>query len=351
MPFTKPVINAGVIGLGMGTNMFLAHDLPDSTIRVTGICDTNEDRLEENRAKHDVPFATTDWREIIARGDIDLVGVFTPDALHVDHVLAALDAGKHVICTKPMTASLDDAVRILDAVRRTGLTFLVGQTCRFNEHRQAAKGLVDAGRYGKLVYVEATYSHDIRHVFDGTAWRYEMPQDFLYGGLCHPMDLAMWIGGPVAEISAMTSRPHMDDRYPDTIDTNFLTNVRFKNGAIGRVIGLYDFIHPEGMPYIELTVSGTEAASHETQITWHGDHNDRRVEEIGQYVDERHEGTDYSGHGSEVANYLIHFERCLREGLEPSPGALEGTRVIAALDAVRRSAEKNGAAVDVPWDF
>jgi predicted dehydrogenase len=351
MPFNKPVIRAGVLGLGMGQNMFLAHDMPESTIKVHGICDTNEERLESMRAEHTVPFATTDWREMIQRDDIDLIGVFTPDGLHAEHVLAALEAGKHVICTKPMTDSLDDAVAILEAVRRTGLTFLVGQTCRFSPHRRAAKQLVDAGRYGKLVYVEATYSHDIREVLDGTAWRYEMPQDFLYGGLCHPMDLALWIGGRPAEISAMASRADLDPRYPEGLDTNYLVNIRFENGAIGRVIGLYDFIHPEGMPYIELTVSGSEAASHEDQITWHGDHTDRRVEPIGEAIDERHEGVDYSGHRGEVAEYLVHFEQCLRSSTEPSPGALEATQVISTLDAVRRSAALNGAAVDVRWDF
>jgi predicted dehydrogenase len=351
MPYDKPVIRAGVLGLGMGQSMFLANDMPESTIEVHGICDTNPERLESMRVEHNVPVATTDWRELIARDDIDLIGVYTPDGLHAEHVLAALEAGKHVICTKPMVDSLDDAVAILEAVRSTGLTFLVGQTCRFSPHRRAAKQLVEAGRYGRLAYVEATYNHDIRDVLDDTAWRYEMPQDLLYGGLCHPMDLALWIGGRPAQISAMTSRADLDPRYPEGFDTNHLVNIRFENGAIGRVIGLYDFIHPEGMPYIELTISGSEAASHEEQITWHGNNTERRSEAIGETIDESHEGVDYSGHGGEVAEYLIHFEQCLRSGTEPSPGALEATQVISTLDAVRRSAAQSGAAVDVRWDF
>ena len=206
MTFDKPVINAGIIGLGMGATMFVAHDLPDSTIRVNAVCDTNTELLDEVRDRYGVPFATMDWCELIGRSDIDVVGVFTPDALHADHVLAALDAGKHVICTKPMTTSLADAVRILDAVRRTGRTFLVGQTCRFDRNRRAAKALVDKGAYGRLVYVEATYNHDMRPVLDRTPWRWNMPQDLLFGGLCHPMDLAMWIGGRPREVSACESR-------------------------------------------------------------------------------------------------------------------------------------------------
>lgn len=351
MSFTKPVINAGVIGLGMGQSLFVAHEMPDSTVRVTAICDSNEERLAEVKKARSVPFATPDWRELIARDDLDVIGVYSPDPLHAEHVLTALDSGKHVICTKPMVASLDDAKRILAKVRETELKFLVGQTCRFNQHRAAAKRLVDEGRYGRLVYVEATYNHDMRSVMDATPWRHEMPQDLLYGGLCHPMDLVMWVGGRVETISAVASRGNLDARYPPGFDTNYLANVRFANGAIGRVIGLYDFIHPEGMPYIELTISGTEAASCEHRITWQRDHRQKKVEEIGQYADERHEGADYGGHQDEVAQYVRHFERCLREDLDPEPGALTGTRVVAALDAVRRSAAKNGAAVSVEWDF
>ncbi len=351
MAFDKPVINAGIIGLGMGATMFVAHDLPGSTIHVNAVCDTNAELLDETRIRHGVPFATTDWRELIERSDIDVVGIFTPDALHTDHVLAALDAGKHVICTKPMTTSLADAVRILDAVRRTGRTFLVGQTCRFDRNRRAAKALVDKGAYGKLVYVEATYNHDMRPVLDRTPWRWSMPQDLLFGGLCHPMDLAMWIGGRPREISALASRGNLDSRYPSGLDTNYVANIRFENGALGRVIGLYDFIHPEGMPYIELTVSGTRAASHEGRITWSADHTQQHSEDIAVHANESDSESGATDHRGEVAAYLRHFERCLRSGGEPSPGALEATRVISALEAVRRSAAENGAAVDVLWEF
>jgi len=351
MPFTKPSINVGVIGLGMGQSLFVAHELPGSTMRVTAICDVNQERLADVRARHGVPFATTDWRELVQRDDLDLVGVYSPDALHCEHVVAALEHGKHVICTKPMVTSLDDAKKVLAKVRDTGLKFLVGQTCRFNEHRIIAKRLMDEGRYGRLVYVEATYNHDIRAVLDGTAWRYEMPQDFLYGGLCHPMDLVMWIGGRIESVSAIASRGNLDSRYPEGLDTNWLVNIRFANDAIGHVIGLYDFIYPEGMPYIELTISGTEAASWEQKITWHKDHTKRLVEEIRKYSDERREGTDHRGHGGEVAQYLLHFEECLRKDLDPEPGALTGTRVIAALHAVRESARQNGREVPVEWEF
>jgi len=348
--FGKAEIGMGIIGLGMGQCVFSVKSVPESTVRVRGICDTNEDRLREVAEENEVGLATADYRELLKEPGIDVVGVYTPDDLHAEHVLAALDAGKHVVCTKPMVTSLADARAILSKVRATGLKFLVGQTCRFIENYETAKSLVDQGKYGKLLYVEATYNHDLRDMFVPTPWRCQMPQDFLFGGLCHPMDLAMWIGGRITQCSAFSHKSLIDDRYPSDIDDNYVAILRFENGALGRVIGMYSFVHPDGMPYIELTVSGSKAGSWQDKVTWEAQVGQRTVEEISSHRPVQHEGADYSGHHGEVVRYLRHFEECLRNDLEPAPGALEGTRVIAALEAVRQSA-RTGRAVTVEWDF
>ncbi|MBA2480131.1 MAG: Gfo/Idh/MocA family oxidoreductase [Planctomycetes bacterium] len=347
-------IGVGVIGLGMGSSLFLAHGVPQCSMRVTAVCDTDARRLVAAEQAHQVA-ATTDYRDLLRRDDIDVIGVFSPDHLHVEHVLAALDAGKHVVCTKPMATSLAGARAILDRVRATGLKFLIGQTCRFIEPYATAKALVDAGRYGHLLHVDACYHHDMRPVFDKTAWRLEAPQDLLFGGLCHPLDLAMWIGGRIDEVSAMSSASGIDPRYPSGLADNFAVTLRFASGALGRVSGLYGIVHADGAPYIQLSLSGTAAASHEGSITWEasradGSREPRRVEELSRHRAVVHEGVDYTGHGGEVIRYLLHLEDCIRHDREPTPGALEGTRVIAALEAVRESAA-TGRSVRVAWDF
>ena len=93
-------VGVGIIGLGMGKSMFGIQQIPDTTLEIRGICDTDTDRLESIRAEHNVPFATTDYREMLGRDEIDIVGIYTPDPLHAQHCLDALNCGKHVICTK-----------------------------------------------------------------------------------------------------------------------------------------------------------------------------------------------------------------------------------------------------------
>ena len=349
MAWNQEEIGLGIIGLGMGKSTFVAHDHPDLSLKVRAICDINEDRLAKTAEDHNVEISTTDWKELISRPEVDVVGVYSPDALHAEHVIAALEIGKPVLVTKLFTTSLADACRILKETRERNLPLLIGQTCRFIRNYQIANRLLDEGRYGRLLYVEATYNHDLRDTFDSTPWRYKMPQDFLFGGLCHPMDLALWTGGRIARVSAFSHEARRDERYPEGIPDNYIANLRYDNGALGRVIGLYSFVHAEGMPYITLTLSGTEAGSFENKVTWEPVGEKARVESLAEHALEE-EGGDGSSHRSEVLNYMTHLEQCLRSGTVPSPGPLEGTRVIAALEAVRESAQ-TGQAVDVQWDF
>lgn len=332
-------IGVGIIGLGMGRQVFIAHQLSDSTMRVRAICDSNADLLQSMAVKHDVPFTTTDYRELVRRPDVDVVAVYSPDPLHFEHIMAALDAGKHVICTKPMVTNLRDARLVQDAVRRSGRKFLVGQTCRFIPAFMAASRLMREGRYGRPLYIEAVYNHDLRSVYDETPWRWQMPQDLLFGGLCHPMDLALWLGGPLEEVSAFASCSQIDPRFPADMPDNYIANLHFQSGAIGRVMGLYGCPHPEGLPHIELTVSGTTAASHGNKITWETEPGQRTVETISNHLPVAHEGVEYDGHKGEVASYLLHMEHCIRHDTQPEPGITDGVRIIAALEAVRQSTQ------------
>ncbi|MBI2191851.1 MAG: Gfo/Idh/MocA family oxidoreductase [Planctomycetes bacterium] len=344
-------IGLGVIGLGMGSAAFVAHEHADlCSFRVRAVCDINEDRLKKTVEAHHVPIATTDWRELVCRPEVDAVGVYSPDALHAEHVLGALEAGKPVLVTKPFTTCLSDAKRILGECRRRGLPLLVGQTCRFIRDYQIARRLAREGRYGRVLYVEATYNHDLCDTFEATPWRYRMPQDFLFGGLCHPMDLALWVGGRPRRVSAFCHEARRDERYPHGVPDNYVVNVEFTSEALGRVIGLYSFVHADGIPYISLTIAGTLAGSCQEQVTWQPVGGHRKVDPLAQHAGPAETSERGRGHLGEVLKYLVHFEDCLRNGGHPSPGVLEATRLISALEATRQSA-RSGRAEEVEWDF
>lgn len=144
-------LGIGVIGLGMGSNMLAINRDVNSRMEVRGICDIDEEKLKKCAKDYVIGFKTTNYQELLEQDDIQIVGVYSPDHLHIAHCLAALEAGKHVICTKPMVTSVEDAERIVEAVRRKNLRFLVGQTCRFAPRFAAVKKLCDEGKMGEIL--------------------------------------------------------------------------------------------------------------------------------------------------------------------------------------------------------
>ena len=151
---SEETIRLGVVGMGsanMASTLLLLAEVPDLRYRITTICGLGSDVMARRARDFGVPFWTTDYREVVGRDDVDAVCVFTPDALHAEHCVAALENGKHVVCTKPMVTRLDDARNLVDLVRRTKRKFLVGQTMRFDQQFIEARKLFDEGRLGGLI--------------------------------------------------------------------------------------------------------------------------------------------------------------------------------------------------------
>ena len=146
-----------MIGVGMGRNMLRINDDPESTLVVRAICDVSPDAVRRVASEHnrEALYETGDYREILDRSDIDVVGIYRLDHLHMQHLRDALESGKHVNCTKPMVLSLEEAEGD-GSIRygKPGRNYWSGQTCRFVPRFMAAKTLLDDGDLGRLLFVE-----------------------------------------------------------------------------------------------------------------------------------------------------------------------------------------------------
>src|SRR3990172_3111840 len=112
-------LGIGVLGLHEGRTLLVALNRTQHARAAAG-CDLRPEKIET--AQRDCPdaFYTTSYTEMLARPDVDVVAIFTPDPFHGAHIVQAFEAGKHVICTKPLVNSLVDARSVLQAARRTG---------------------------------------------------------------------------------------------------------------------------------------------------------------------------------------------------------------------------------------
>ncbi|MBI3986727.1 MAG: Gfo/Idh/MocA family oxidoreductase, partial [Lentisphaerae bacterium] len=153
----KADIRLGIIGMSvnnMASTLTLLEKEAGLRFRVRAVCGRRREVVERSAREFNIPFQTTDHRELVARDDVDVVCVFSPDHLHAEHCVAALEAGKHVVCTKPMVTRLEDARRLVGLVRRHKRKFLVGQTMRFDRQFLVAKKLLQDGDLGDLLAVE-----------------------------------------------------------------------------------------------------------------------------------------------------------------------------------------------------
>ncbi len=328
----EKTLGIGLVGLGFGKQVLSINADPESALTVRGICGRRSAPTAEVQSQYGIPFATTDYGQLLARDDIDIIAIFSPDHCHYEQILAALAAGKHVVVTKPMVVSRAEADEVVRAVDRGSRKLLVGQTSRWQPHNMAVKRFVDGGDLGHLLLVEAAYVQDLRSVYDWSTWRYTVPQDFLYGGAIHAIDLLRWFAGDVEEVTCYAAPSGTDPRYPAGMPDNFLINLRFAGGVLGRILCACGVIAPPMPVQDNLNVFGTRGSVVGSQMVF--DALQQRPTLSLSFPPDRP--------GGSVVRYLKHFEECLREDRTPLVDAREGARGIAVVEACWESIRSGG---------
>ncbi|MGA2977839.1 MAG: Gfo/Idh/MocA family oxidoreductase [Spirochaetia bacterium] len=331
---SKPAIRLGVIGISlrnMASTLTLLPGEPGLRYVITASCALGAAEVEACARAFGIPFWTDDYRALVRRQDVDVVCVFSPDHLHAEHCTAALQQGKHVVCTKPMVTRLEDARQLVALVRERKVKLLVGQTMRFDRQFLAAKKLFDEGGLGTPIALESAYVHDMRPVYESTPWRRTVPQDLMFGGCVHCIDVLRAFGGEIESVHGFANQGGLTEGYP--IQDNFFLNIRFASGAIGRVSGLYGIVHPP-LPMMQFGIFGTRGSlqaeftdNQPGQIRVTRDGVPMPGPEMMRFEPER----DLSayGHGAAVIRYMRHFQECLDTGIEPSPGVIDGAKSVA----------------------
>src|SRR3954463_15030869 len=142
---TPKKLRLGVLGLGEGRSIISAA-LNSEWWELALLCDLNEQLCRERAAEFRFDRYTTKLDAMLADPSIDVIGIYTPDPLHAKHIKLCLEAGKHVICTKPLMDSMADAASLLDAGRKSGKLVFVGQSSRFFEPMIRQRADFEAGK-------------------------------------------------------------------------------------------------------------------------------------------------------------------------------------------------------------
>jgi len=334
----------GILGLGEGRALLSAADT-SSHWQTRAICDLDEALLGGCRREFGVSHATPDYGEMLADPSLDAVAVFTPEHLHAEHIIRALEAGKHVICTKPLLADLSESKPVLEAAERSGRHVFVGQSTRFFEPMQRQREDFEAGRNGGVITVEAHYCDDKRGSLLRRDWYGSDDFRWLFSGLSHPVDLVRWYLPEIVEVFAYGAIAPGEDgrRYKnhDTIHAVF----RGADGRVARATGCYGGpeANRQGQDVITCTVRGTSGT---TQANYYGlnyyTHFDGEPPcsyNFDHLAAHYFRFTGFHNHAGEFQNYLDYMARCLDSGDAPKPDLREGLETLAVLDAIAESLE------------
>jgi predicted dehydrogenase len=345
---TKP-LGLGVLGLGEGRSIISAA-LQSDLWRVAQICDLKEDLCRARCAEFALPRYTTCYEEMLADESVDVVGIYTPDHLHATHVIQALEAGKHVICTKPFLDNLDRAREVLDAARAAGRLVMVGQSSRYFAPFARQREHFETGAFGDLHSVEAHYNADHRWFLE-KGWAKLDTFKWLYGGLSHPVDLVRWYVPDVAEVMgyATLSRNgrELGLRHPDTFHFVF----QAPSGVIGRISGTYSspVVPIQRDSHMSCILRASKGASHadyyDLRYAWKiGCHS--AIETFEDMDDYFFRFGGHSHHAGEYQNYIEGFAQGLAAGRTPQPDVAEGIITVALMQAMEEAAA-SGKAVQV----
>ncbi|MFA9478949.1 Gfo/Idh/MocA family protein [Phycisphaerales bacterium AB-hyl4] len=195
---TTSTIRLGAIGMGLRLQGVLRHLLKqNSRIRLNSVFDPFEPYVEagEELAGGGV-IRRDDWRAVVTDPDIDWVMIGSPNCFHEEQTIAALEAGKHVFCEKPLAIDLDSCLRVADAVRNAPGRFVFGLVLRYSPHYQAMRHLLAEGKIGKLISFEFNETLRIGHggyIFGN--WRRDasIAGSHILEKTCHDLDLANWM--------------------------------------------------------------------------------------------------------------------------------------------------------------
>lgn len=340
-------IKLGVLGLGEGRSIISA--VQQSEYWELGmLCDLNENLCRQRCEEFGVGLCyTTDYNEMLANRDIDVIGIYTPDQLHAAHIKMALAAGKHVICTKPLMIDLDEANSLLEAQKKSGKLVFVGQSSRYFEPMRHQRADFEEGRHGELVTLEAHYMSDSRW-FLARDWSHSKGFSWMYNFMIHAVDSAAWYLPDIEEVYGMGAvSANTREHGLDVCDTiKFL--MRNRDGKFASVTGAYatPTLGSAVEQSISCTLRGTEGISRAGYPKLQYYTNFEPVQKVAQLhaFDDRH---DYyfrfeaeNHHAGEYQNYIEHFAKDLLAGRTPKPDLKEGIHTLAVMEAMEESLEK-----------
>jgi UDP-N-acetylglucosamine 3-dehydrogenase len=328
----------GVIGLGWFGEVHVDALAGVPGIELAALCTRRRERVDELGHRYGVAKRYTDYRQLLADPDVDVLSIVTHIDDHHQIALDALRSGKHVLLEKPMAATVAECDDLVAAAHRSSGRFMVGHICRFDPRVAMAKEAIEEGRVGKIISMHArrNLSKVIgRQVLDKIS--------ALMGDGIHDADLMLWFSQsrPV-NVYAQEIHPG-NNKYPDAA----WAMMRLESGAIGVVESIWHL--PETTPYqidARMEIIGTEGAIYvncgEAGLAIHDAQGVRMP-------DTMYWPKTFGQRFGILRAELAYFAQCVRECRPPDRITPEQSRDAVALMLSAAESSQSGKVIDIHW--
>ena len=337
----------GLIGCGnIGAGGHLPAYAHSPEAELVAVCDAVEE-LVHAASERSGATAYTDYRRLLERKDINMVDICLPTYLHAQVAVAAAEAGKHVLCEKPMAHTLEAAEAMIEAAEKAGVKLMIGQVRRFDRRYVSIKEQIDAGKVGCPVFIRRAERQFLP--FPPDAWQWDPKRG---GGVIldigvHATDLFRWLFGQEAiEVYAVARSVREAAQAAGSYDHAFIT-CKFDGGGVG--FAETSWAYPQGFGgalYAQLDVVGTEGkvqyADKDTNpmLTYTTD----KGHELPRYF--RFMSTTEYAFEEEIR----HFVRCVLDDREPAVSPQDARAALEMTLAAQRSAE-TGKPLSLPLAY
>ena len=319
-----------VIGIGRIADHFMRGALATANSQITGLVSGHRDKAERIAAQYGVPASSIynyeNFDEIARNPAIEAVYVALPNSMHAEYTIRAAKAGKHVLCEKPMSATVAEAEAMIAACKSANVKLMIAYRCFYEPTNLKAVKLIRDGALGKVQAIESAFGYN-----SGPDWR--LNKKLAGGGPVfdvgiYSLSACRYLTGEEPEhISAYASTIDHDGRF-DTVEENVSWTMRFPSGALASCVttyganmpGFYRVYGSNGWLQVD------SAFSYEgLRLT--GDFGGAKIDELNPARDPSHFVAEAS-----------HFSNCFQNGLEPKSPGEEGLRDMRWITEIYRSA-------------
>ncbi len=337
----KDTLGIGLIGAGWVASVRAEcfQRLPGVELR--GVADIDQDRLRHFANRYGVADCHLDWHELISRDDISVVNIAAPNYLHAEMTMASAQAGKHIICEKPLCLNLEEADLVIDTCHRQGIKLCYTERLCFAPKFVRAKELVDAGGVGEIYNIR--YSKKGGEPTAISAWNKEQAGGGALVDIgCHGIEFCRWVMDkqPVRSVYAQLDTHRHDN--DSGLEDDAIVIMEFGHGGTALIESSFALRGPsqsraeifgtEGVIYADLlgglqcfTEKGTGRGSEE-------------------WLFSSYKSIWEQGYPQEIA----HFIECIRKDVEPRECGEDGRAVLEIMLAAYRSAA-TGQKVALPF--